>query len=184
MALQGYFDDSGSSRKEPVYVLAGFISEPDNWKAFSNEWQAKLDEFPGLQYFKMSEAASLRGQFGSGWTPSLRDQRVFELAEIVGKHAHVRVDSWCYRDDFDSAISGIAQDLPELNDPYGLLFYQLVFAVTTYRYEKGGVECDLIFDEQGSLTKASDALLGVSQSTSHSRPRTGSIEPVHSNDRQ
>src|SRR5712692_3495007 len=87
MTLQAYFDDSGSHKKSTVFVLAGFISTVDRWKAFSDEWKVKLDEYPGVQYFKMSEAVSLRGEFLRGWTSSLRDQRVLELCEIIKKHA-------------------------------------------------------------------------------------------------
>ena len=150
MMLQGYFDDSGSSRRESVFVLGGFVSTAEKWRAFSDDWKTKLEESPGLDYFKMSEAASLNGEFGRGWNPALRDQRVFELAEIIARHALVRVDSWCYREPFDDTIRGIV-DLPEFQDPYGLLFYQLVFAIITYRLGNGGVKCDLIFDEQGKV---------------------------------
>jgi hypothetical protein len=150
MKLQGYFDDSGSSRREPVFVLAGFVSTVEKWQAFSDDWKAKLDESPSLDYFKMSEAAALSGEFGRGWNPALRDQRVFELAEIIARHALVRVDSWCYREPFDDIVRGIVS-LPEFQDPYALLFYQLIFAVITYRLENDGVTCDLIFDEQGKV---------------------------------
>lgn len=63
----------------------------------------------------------------------------------------VRIDSWCYRDSFDATIKGILKDHPEFDDPYGLLFYQLVFAIITFRLENGGAECDIIFDDQGIL---------------------------------
>jgi hypothetical protein len=188
MKFQGYFDDSGSSRKEPVYVLGGFISTVDKWKAFSDEWQSKLDASPSLAYFKMSEAAALKGQFGRGWNPALRDQRVFELAEIIAKHAMVRVDSWCYREPFDVTIKGILKDRPEFEDPYGILFYQLVFAIITFRLENGGTECDIIFDEQGIFP--SRVLLYWDFAKSHSpRPERAPIlasqsAPMFRNDRK
>jgi hypothetical protein len=150
MVLQGYFDDSGSSAKEPFYILAGFISTIDKWKSFSDAWRKKLNEYPGLAYFKMSEANALDGQFKRGWTPSTRDKCVFELAEIIKTHALVRVTSRLRRRDFDEFIVGIV-DLPEVNDPYYLCFYQLVFAVHTYQLKNGGVDCDIIFDDQGLI---------------------------------
>jgi hypothetical protein len=148
--LQGFFDDSGSHKGEPFYVLAGFISTVENWKTFSDEWRAKLDEFPGLRYFKMSEANAPTGQFRSGWNPQARDQRVFELAEIIKKHAMVRVTSYLKRSDYEDFCVGIV-NLPEINDPYFLCFYQLVFAVNSFQLENGNAECDLIFDEQGII---------------------------------
>lgn len=150
MALQAYIDDSGSHKRSPVYVLAGLISTVENWKAFSDEWKSKLDEYPTLAYFKMTEAVALRGQFQRGWTSDLRDQRVFELCEIIKKHVMVRIDSWLYRKHFDSIVAGIDSD-SALSDPYYACFYQLVFSILTYRLEHGEVDCDMIFDDQGSL---------------------------------
>lgn len=150
LVFQGFFDDSGSHANEPFYVLAGFVSTVDKWKVFSDEWQAKLDEFPGLRYFKMSEANAMAGQFRSGWNPQTRDQRVFELAEIIKKHAMVRVTSSLKRSDFEAFCTKIV-DLPEINDPYFMCFYQLVFAINSFQLENGNAECDLIFDEQGII---------------------------------
>jgi hypothetical protein len=100
----------------------------------------------------MSEAGSLKGEFRQGWNPALRDQRVFELAEIIAKHAMARVDSWCYREPFDATIRGILKDHPEFEDPYGILFYQLIFSIITFRLDNSGADCDIIFDEQGILS--------------------------------
>jgi hypothetical protein len=67
MVLQGCFDDSGSADGQFLCVIAGFISTVEKWKAFSDAWQAKLDEYPGLRYFRMSDAMGLRAQFRRGW---------------------------------------------------------------------------------------------------------------------
>ncbi len=84
MLLQtGYFDDSGSDAGSQWYVLAGFIAPIEEWKSFSAKWRATLDKETSLRYFKMSEAMSLEGLFKRGWTIPLRDQRIFELAEII-----------------------------------------------------------------------------------------------------
>ena len=155
--LQGFFDDSGSHASDPYYVLAGFISTVESWESFSDEWRAKLNEYPGLQYFKMSEANAMKGQFRSGWNPRTRDQRVFELAEIVNKHAMVLVTSWLKRSDFDDFSNGI-EDTRGFSDPYFLCFYQLVFAVNSFQLANSNAECDLVFDEQGKL--GPETLLG------------------------
>jgi hypothetical protein len=148
--LQGFFDDSGSHRAEPFYVLAGFISTADKWESFAAQWMAKLNEFPILRYFKMSEANAMAGQFRHGWSPSTRDQRVFELAEIIKAHAMVRVTSRLARSDFNAFVAGTAPG-SEINDPYFLCFYQLVFAVHTFQMKNDNAVCDLIFDEQGAI---------------------------------
>jgi len=155
MALIGYFDDSGSSRTEPVYVIAGFVSSAERWADFSAAWRNKLNEEPKLRYFKMSEAVGFRGQFErGGWNPALRDQRVFELAELVRNHAMVRVSSSVLRKDFE-ALKLNFMNLPELNDPYMQVFYQLIFSINTYQLNNGSADCKLVFDDQGILGKRS-----------------------------
>jgi Protein of unknown function (DUF3800) len=151
MLLQGYFDDSGThegKNADCACVLAGFISTVDKWKIFSTAWASKLDEYPGLAYFRMSEAMSLRGQFAGGWTPELRDQRIFELAEIIKTHALIRVDCTMNRGWYNSLIRSIPD---EWDDPYYLLFTQLLFAVQEHQMQHDNVDCDLIFDIQGNI---------------------------------
>jgi hypothetical protein len=66
-----------------------------NWLPFTDEWQAALDQTPKLDYFKMTEAHNLRGQFDprKGWTESKRDARVLDFAHIVTKFAHLRIST-------------------------------------------------------------------------------------------
>jgi hypothetical protein len=150
MILQGNFDDSGTSQGEFVCVIAGFISTVESWKVFSEEWRAKLDEYPGLRYFRMADAMSLRGQFERGWNSELRDQRVFELSEIIKKHVIIGVESKLRRVLYDRLVRGIS---PILDDPYFPCVMQLIFAVHHWQIVNRHSECDLIFDEQSDLAK-------------------------------
>ena len=64
VTLQPYIDDSGSEPQSHTFVLGGLIAEPAEWLAFSADWQKALESGPvKLDYFKMSEAMSLMGQF-------------------------------------------------------------------------------------------------------------------------
>lgn len=58
-----FVDDSGSGGDSPYYVLAGYSADEATWRAFWGDWQGVLDLSPKLDYFKMSEAESLKGQF-------------------------------------------------------------------------------------------------------------------------
>ena len=58
-----FIDDSGSGGDSPYYILAGYSAPKATWAAFWPDWQAALDVPPKLEYFKMSEAESLKGQF-------------------------------------------------------------------------------------------------------------------------
>jgi hypothetical protein len=148
MALQGYFDDSASKVGKRPFVLAGFVSSVEQWGAFSSAWKEKLKQEPRLAYFKMSEAMAFRGQFSRGWTPALRDQRIFELAEIILAFAQVSVQSAIWASDFDDVIMGIH---PAVDKPYFLCLYQLIFSIYTYQIEHSDVECEIIFDTQSDL---------------------------------
>lgn len=123
MLLQGYFDDSGSHGGEGLYVLGGFLAPSVSWPTFNADWQDVLKKDPAIAYFKMSEAISLRGQF-DGWPAPLRDQKVFELAEVAERWAVARISAMVWKADFDAHIKG-ASPWRELDNPYFLLFIQL-----------------------------------------------------------
>ena len=158
MLLQGYFDDSGSHGGDGLYVIGGFLAPDVSWARFIAEWQQALAKEPAIDYFKMSEAISLRGQF-ERWPAALRDQRVFELAEVTEKHAVARISAMVYKQDFDAHIKG-ASPWRELDSPYFLLYNQIVVLTINFIRELGKRSLDIseaklefIFDDQGSLGK-------------------------------
>jgi hypothetical protein len=105
MQLQGYFDDSGSHGGQGLYVLGGFLAPSVSWSGFKGEWQGVLNQDPDIAYLKMSEAISLRGQFDA-WPGRLRDQKVFELAEVAERWAVARISAMVWKEDFDAHIKG------------------------------------------------------------------------------
>lgn len=157
MLLQGYFDDSGSHPGGGWYVLGGFLSTAGNWKRFSDAWQEVLQKDPAIGYFKMSEAQNFDGQF-KRWPAPLRDQRVFELAEVIDKYAVARIAAVALQKDFNEHIRGVSP-WRELDDPYFMLFYQVIVLTADFLqklHEKTGLdvstaELDFIFDEQGGI---------------------------------
>jgi hypothetical protein len=157
MMLQGYFDDSGSHAGSNWYVLGGFLSTAANWKQFSDAWQEALRKEPAIDYFKMNKARTLDGQF-KGWPAALRDQRVFELAEVAEKYSVARIAAVMRQEDFNQHIKGVSP-WKELDDPYFMLFYQIVLLTADFLQKLGkntdldvsGAEIDFVFDEQGSI---------------------------------
>ncbi len=130
MILQGFFDDSGSSPNQPIFVLAGFLAPSEAWAEFSDIWAATL-KGKNLDYFKMSEATALQGQF-EGWLSSDRDAFVFKLVEIVGNFAKYRIDVSVLRSDYDDLIRD-ATPLPQYHDPYYLLFQGICRSVFEFQ---------------------------------------------------
>jgi hypothetical protein len=130
MILQGYFDDSGSHPDGDWYVLGGFISTAGQWQRFSDTWTLALMREPAIDYFKMSEAHNLTGQF-KGWPAPLRDQKVLELAEVIEKYAVARISAVVNQGDYNQHIKDVSP-WQELNDPYFMLFYQIVILTAQF----------------------------------------------------
>jgi hypothetical protein len=156
MTFQAYIDDSGSEPQSQVFVLAGFISTHEKWAALSDEWQEALGLSPKLEYFKMSEAARMGGQFSErlGWNERLRDDRVITFARIAQKHTLTKICAWIRHDDFEKHIMSLPVPVRRLSsdNPYILLFMQVVLAAAVYGTQAGITEaCDFIFDEQSDL---------------------------------
>lgn len=150
MVMQtGYFDDSGSHAQSGWYVLAGFAAPVDDWQFVANEWAKVLND-EGLVYFKMREAMAMDGQFKTGWTVPLRNQLIMKLVDIIVKADPHRVECFLRRSDFDNFVSGIVGG-SAFNDPYFVLFYQLILSVAVNNQIGWNSDCDFVFDEQGKL---------------------------------
>src|SRR5271166_3973486 len=83
-AMRAFVDDSGSGGDSPWYVLAGYVGTVEAWDRFDTSWQAVLDGPPKLEYFKASEAESLRpnGQW-RGITKEERNARIAALIKVI-----------------------------------------------------------------------------------------------------
>jgi len=127
-------------------VLAGFIATVEQWEKFNNEWDLALEWIRPLKYFKMSEAASLRGQF-AGWTGSDRAKLLRRLIDIVESNVAGGIGSVVphqhYRDIFGHKICR------EMNDPYTHCFYDIMGQAHRFQARVGDdTEMGFVFDEQ------------------------------------
>jgi Protein of unknown function (DUF3800) len=95
VTIQAYIDDSGAKGQGRAFVLAGWIGEAEQCAGLANDWKQCLSSFPEIDYFKMREAASLRGQF-AGLSEKLRDQKLRDLVRIIRQHGLTAY--WCVTD--------------------------------------------------------------------------------------
>jgi hypothetical protein len=153
--FQAFIDDSGSDPKSAIFVMAGFIARAEQWAAFSNEWQEALDKPPKLDYFKMTEAASLgrHGQFArhKGWNEAKRDNRLADLTRIIRKHAVMRISASIKHSHFEKYVQSIPAPMRRLaaDTPYTILFMQVILTTAIFADRLGVAEpCDFIFDRQ------------------------------------
>jgi hypothetical protein len=74
--LKAFVDDSGSGGDSTWYVLAGYVGTVEGWDSFDDQWRSVLQQEPSINYFKASEAESLRpdGQW-AGITKQQRDSK-------------------------------------------------------------------------------------------------------------
>jgi hypothetical protein len=153
--LQAFIDDSGRGQG-PAFVLSGYMATPAVWEKFSDDWRAELSSDPPIQYFKMKEAASRRGQF-AGHKREVIAHRLSTLVSILERHdikgVTVAVDRDAFLEIVIPYVGKLAISPAEAKmvaNPYLLLFYQLIVLVTYAQQNLGEREpIDFVFDEQG-----------------------------------
>jgi hypothetical protein len=144
--LKAFVDDSGSGGDSPWYVLAGYVGAGEAWDAFESPWRAVLDEPARLEYFKASEAESLRsdGQW-SGVSKDERNARLGSFIGVIGEFAtrafHVRLKQIDYNE-------VIRPYIPEKWDnAYFFLFIGFLAAATSVeKYAGDGQPIEFVFD--------------------------------------
>src|SRR5689334_15203948 len=86
MSIEAYFDGGGHERQKYL-VVAGFISNPENWADFEKNWRSRLKK-DGLNYFHAVEFAHSNRQFANGWLGNENRRRslVSDLMLIIKRH--------------------------------------------------------------------------------------------------
>jgi hypothetical protein len=148
--LTAFIDDSGSGGDSPCYVLAGLLSTVEKWAEFSVDWDAAIHSRPNIDYFKMSEAESLKGQF-TAFNSEQRDAKVHTLADLINKHVLFDYSVLIGQRAFDDILGPV---LPKkLKNPYLFAFPGMMAAMASYEHHYGRgdvVEC--VFDKQQKLS--------------------------------
>jgi Protein of unknown function (DUF3800) len=156
--LRAFIDDSGSGGDSPWFVLAGYVGSVEAWDAFDAPWRAVLDGPPKLDYFKASEAESLRpdGQW-SGISKDERNARIDALISVIGRHAKKAIHVRLKQKDYDEVIKPYVP--PQWQNAYYFLFIGfLTAAVSTERYLGSGEHIDFFFDSNREVEKPSRKL--------------------------
>lgn len=145
LPIQAFIDESGSKNQDIAFVLAGLIGHSEQWIEFSNNWQAALNESPSIAYFKMQEAANMKGQFG-GWKFSQRDAKLKRLAGVLNSY---KFDFISVSLDMVGFYEVMSEHVPRpMNNPYFVGFHQIIAAVGFHLLEHGQKEqFEIIFDE-------------------------------------
>jgi hypothetical protein len=180
----GFLDDSGSDGKGsgPVFAFAGYVSSVEAWKLFSVEWQAALKDGKPIEYFKMREANSLKGEF-LGWSASDRDAKVDSLASVIIQRVEFGISNAIFWEDLEQ----ISKEFPEVPlHPYDIMFHGSMSATISYlrRNYAAGSQVGFTFDEQGKLgTRAARVYDQIQPVLTPEERRVILGRPEHKNDK-
>jgi len=80
--LKTYMDESGIHDGAPVVAVAGYISRPKHWRAWTKEWNKAKKP---IKVFHATDCANFQGEF-VGWDKDRRDAFVANLLPILPAH--------------------------------------------------------------------------------------------------
>jgi Protein of unknown function (DUF3800) len=147
--LQAFIDDSTSNTGDKAFFLAGYINTVEMWEAFANVWDFALKQSPSIEYLKMSEAESLRGQF-RGWSREERDAKIIKLAQVINLSRPHFVFCSVNGDEYIKIITPVAPQ--NLKNPYFMAFWGIIDSAARYLQNAGDIlPVEFIFDDQGSM---------------------------------
>jgi hypothetical protein len=157
--LKAFIDDSGSGGDSEWYVLAGYLGTVDGWNSFHDQWKQVLLEHPRIEYFKSSEAESLRsdGQW-AGVSKEQRDAKIDRLIEVVGRCSRRAICARMRQRVYDELVKG---EIPPVWDsPYYFLFPSVIAAsINIERLDGEADPVDFVFDSDEKHEKGSKRLL-------------------------
>ena len=141
MVLQAYIDHSCEGG---TFVLAGYVSAAEEWTAFSEEWQALLNDQPVLKRLEMQEMARSRETM----------ERASQFYRAIEKHARIAVSCIISVDELRQAVREFnwppyMVNLERLEDPYFFAWKAIIDMLTQEHASMDLREqVDFVFDEQ------------------------------------
>ncbi len=150
MAIQAYVDDSTSDEGDQRLFLAGYVNRADKWALFSDAWDEELRGSPSIDYLKMRDANSLRGQF-QGWTADARDKKLQGLYRVIRHFKPASIHSSVSRKEFEEIVVPVAPF--GFSRPYSFCFQAIMIHLAYSTLESGlpKVPIEFIFDDQEGL---------------------------------
>lgn len=152
VVIQAFVDESGLDENATFFCMSAVIGRAEDWAIFSDEWQACLDAYPRIKYFKMAEAAKLRGQF-FGLTEEQRDNKLRALRAVLNRHRRAVHNTAMEK----SGKEVVAYRVKPWNEPYFYVYHAVISLIARLLVDFGVRErFEIIFDEQvifGQRTK-------------------------------
>lgn len=157
--LKAFIDDSGSGGDSPWYVLAGYLGTVEGWHAFDDQWTDVLHQNPRIEYFKSSEAESLRG--GGQWASVGKDQRdakLDALIDVIARCARRAVCARMRQCDYNDFVKG--EIPPAWDSPYYFLqTFVIGAAINIERIDGESESVEFVFDHDQKHEKRARKML-------------------------
>lgn len=118
LALDAYFDESGTHEGSSAVTVAGYVSTPEQWSVFESEWRTALEDFGLDGPFHMTDCMSPNSKAYRHWTSQDRRFRVARLIAIANRHTLENVGCVIPTEPFNRIFSKSAKKF--VGGPYGL----------------------------------------------------------------
>jgi hypothetical protein len=153
--LQAMIDDSGT-RDGSYFLLGALIAPVSNWIAFTEEWNAELDQRPRVPYFKLQDAVRGVEEFsGAGTHPELLTYKINRLSAIIQAHVTHALSVGLSLPEFNEHAKPYLRHIEENNNdrrrfkhissPY---FLSAIMMITGMDRQGFTEPVDVVFDEQ------------------------------------
>jgi hypothetical protein len=131
--LKTFMDESGIHESAPVVAVAGYISRPKHWRAWTKDWNKAKKP---IKVFHSTDCAHCRGEF-DGWDKQRRDAFVAKLLPVLPGHELAGIVIGIDMHVFQKEL----QHHPELKrmvgEPYGACFQWAVSIIMDVASEHG-----------------------------------------------
>ena len=158
-----FVDDSGGKGQGHVLVLAAVSGDAEMWAEFSNEWEKRLRSSPRIEYFKMSEATGLSGEF-LHVRPEAAKEKVQLLASLIDRLPIRATYSVVHLRSFEMLITRRLADgsRDAFREPYLWALHHLATALAADALERGEHhQIEMIVDNHDQMKGPAKAFYGA-----------------------
>jgi hypothetical protein len=116
--LKTFMDETGIHDNAKVVAVAGYISRPKHWRAWTKSWNVAKRP---IKVFHAADCANYHGEF-EGWDRDQRDKFVANLLPIMPAHELAGIVIGIQLDDLNAALKNHGELLEMFGTPYTACF--------------------------------------------------------------
>ena len=116
--LKTFMDETGIHDGAEVVAVAGYISRPKYWRAWTADWNKTKRP---IDVFHAADCASYHGEF-EGWTKEQRDVFCAKLLPVISAHELAGIVIGIRLDDLHEALRGRHELIEMFGTPYTACF--------------------------------------------------------------